>query len=342
MNDILLYCGVSEKTWNDHPVAPGGYACISPVSGKTAQSKKENWVSVPAGTEVVQDSGAFSDHWSHRLSFEDALNRQEKHTQKQGYEVRYRATYDLLIDEVWSGDTRQKRRWSINEAEAAVDVTVASARWLNNHRSGIDLIISAQGVDEHQYLRCVQRLLPIFRNGDILGLGGWCIIGKFQRQMTPVFQRTIKLVIPFIASEGISRVHIWGVIHPQSLAILLSECIQHKIKVSTDSAGVSLQPVWNQWGYGSWRNNDYQRPVKIGTDRALHAEITRQWLDNFLWSEDYSSHITAASAENVTYRSTKQCRACGELLPAGTRSHKKTCGVACRKALSRGVISEKY
>jgi hypothetical protein len=312
------------------------------VSGKTAITKKENWVYVPDGTMVIQDSGAFSDHWCDRLTFEAALNRQERHAQKHSYPVQYRATYDLLIDEIWSDGNRQKRRWSVNEAESAVHETVAAARWLSEHRNGHDLIISAQGVDENQYLRCVELLVPFFRGGDVLGLGGWCIIGKFQRQMMPVFVRTIELVIPFAANEGIKKIHIWGVIHPQALTVLLSKCVQYGLTVSTDSAGVSLQPVFGQWGYGTWRNNDYQRPSKIGKDRALHAEITRSWLDNFLTSDDYRihseigmSHFAAGRSESVTSRSTRYCEACERPLPANVRPHKKTCNAACRKALSR-------
>src|SRR5579885_2655911 len=55
--DILFYCGLNECDWNHHPVAPGPYACIAPVYGKTARTKKMNRVVVPDEVRgVVVDS----------------------------------------------------------------------------------------------------------------------------------------------------------------------------------------------------------------------------------------------------------------------------------------------
>lgn len=346
--DVLLYCGVGERNWNGEPIAPGGYACISPISGRTARTRKENWVYVPPDTQVIQDSGAFSDNWTERLSFSDALDRQIRHGQKHGYvsQITHRATYDLLIDEVWNDGNRQKRRWSVLEAESAVDETVQAAAWLNKHREGMPLIISAQGVDAAQYLRCVQRLMPLIQTGDIVGLGGWCIIGKMSRQMMPVFQETVKIVIPFLAQEGIDRVHIWGVIYPPALATLYHACSQHQIQVSTDSMGPCLQPTTGDWGYGTWRDNSYMRPARefMGKERSRHVRLTRQWLEGFSTSPEYLSRFPAAMShftdrhghtflqENVT----RPCVICGREI-ATKRQHAKTCSARCRKALSRNL-----
>lgn len=358
--DIRLYCGLSETSWSGVPVAPGTHVCISPISGRSQRTKRETCVSVPAASAIIQDSGAFSDSWSQRLTFLQALDRQIKHADKYDYtnQVKHRATYDLLIDEVWHDGNRTKRRWSVSDAESAVDTTVDAARWLNNHRDGLSLVVSAQGVDANQYLRCVQRLLPFFCDGDLLGFGGWCIIGKMSRQMMPVFRETIDLVLPFIAKEGIQTIHIWGVIYPPALAYLLSVAHLLSIKISTDSAGVSLAPVMGQWGYGSWRDNDYQRPSgqQLGLDRVRHAAMTRQWLDVFGDTIDFTkSHFTgresvtdsrlisgvtfchdgvqAAKCDGLQSVTLPQCVVCGRGLVR--RSHAKTCGTRCRKALSR-------
>src|SRR5258708_3489297 len=85
---IRFYCGVSEQVWNHHPVAPGAYACISPVSGRhedTPESRRVNYVRIPPGTAVIQDSGAFSDGPRQRLSVEEALERQIAHAERFGY-----------------------------------------------------------------------------------------------------------------------------------------------------------------------------------------------------------------------------------------------------------------
>lgn len=342
--DILLYTGVSEKSWNGVPITPGGYACVSPVSGRSARTKKETCVYVPPENSVIQDSGAFSDSWDQRLSFGAALERQIAHARKFGYhqQISHRATYDLLIDEVWSDGNRHKRRWSVAAAEAALNETIAAAAWLNQHRNGQALILSAQGVDAAQYLRCVQRLFPLFRDGDVLGLGGWCIIGKMPRQMMPVFEETVRAIIPFVAREGIQRVHVWGVIYPPALAALFAAASEHGIAVSTDSAGVSLNPVYGEWGYGLWRDNAYVRPPaeSIGADRAKHAALTRAWLNQFAQSADYAVTLRRSGKCDARLRSvTRPCLICGAEME-GRRAHIKTCSAKCRKALERQTTTQ--
>ncbi len=81
---ILFYCGVNERQWNHHPVAPGPFACVSPVYGKTAQTKVPNRVAVPSDAQIIQDSGAFCDSFDQRLSFEAALERQLQHAEVYG------------------------------------------------------------------------------------------------------------------------------------------------------------------------------------------------------------------------------------------------------------------
>jgi pyruvate/2-oxoglutarate dehydrogenase complex dihydrolipoamide dehydrogenase (E3) component len=144
-------------------------------------------VAVPPDTEVIQDSGAFSDGPSSRLNFSQALERQEKHGVKYGYDslITHRASYDVLIDEVWTNANRHKRRWTVKAAESAVQETIDAARYMvaNGDRPSI---LSAQGVDAEQYLACAQEIIPLLRKRDILGFGGWCITGmKVQRSTHP-------------------------------------------------------------------------------------------------------------------------------------------------------------
>lgn len=336
--DIRLYSGVSERSWSGAPVTPGAYACISPISGRSIRTKRETCLTVPNDAKVIQDSGAFSDSWTQRLCFNDAYKRQSQHAEKYGYadQIIYRSTYDLLIDEVWNDGNRTKRRWTVSAAEDSICQTIEAAAWLNRHRDGYPLAISAQGVDAAQYLRCVQGLLGFFQSGDILGFGGWCIIGKMPRQMMPVFQETCDLVMPYIASQGITSVHIWGVIYPPALAYLLQSAQPLGIAISTDSAGVSLNPVRGQWGYGSWRDNRYVRPegAALGLDRVRHATITRTWLQTFTDSADYLVSLCRHGDRGLQNVTLPKCVICGQPM-LKHRSHVKTCGPRCRKALSR-------
>lgn len=281
---VRFYCGVAgEKMWNHHPVAPGKYACISPVTGKTEETRKENRVFVPKETIVIQDSGAFCDSLNHRLSFQEAIDRQIVHAEKYGYkgQITHRASYDILIDEVWTEGNRNKRRWTVEEAMFAVDQTVCAAEFMANHKLQ-PVILSAQGVDAKQYTSCVSQIISYLDPEDVLGLGGWCITGKMRKIMTPVFRETILSIVPLIAKHNIKWVHIWGVIYPVALGELLWMCDQYEIKVSTDSAGPSFRPCFGSWGYDGWTDVNYkQPPTEIrGLERARHVEMTRSWLEN--------------------------------------------------------------
>src|SRR5438067_2507630 len=145
---ILFYCGLNERQWNQHPVAPGPLACVAPVYGKTIRTKVCNRVRVPPLTQVIQDSGAFSDERGSRLSFGAALERQLAHAEHYSYAERitHRASYDLLIDEKWQEGVRSKARWTEADAEDAVDTTVQAAAYLAEHRGKSQVILSAQGV----------------------------------------------------------------------------------------------------------------------------------------------------------------------------------------------------
>lgn len=286
MRGVEFYCGVSETKWNRHEVACGELACISPMKGAKKETKAENRVFVPKGTQVGQDSAAFQDDLSDRLSFQGALDRQRAHAKKYNYETRikWRVSYDVLIDEVWQDGVKSKRRWSVDEAGRAVKETVAAAEFLalNNHED-YPLCLSAQGVDAKQYMECAKEIIPMLRNEkDVLGLGGWCIIGMMPKLMMPVFQETILQLIPYAAKRGVKKAHIFGVIYPNALGKLLWLCNQYGLELSTDSASPSCHPWRGQWGYGEWRDNTYQvAPVEIrGLERARHVALTRAWLEN--------------------------------------------------------------
>lgn len=295
--NIRFYCGVNETTWNHHPVEPGPYACIAPVYGRSLRTKTVNRVRVPATTLVLQDSGAFSDGPGQRLSIEAALERQLAHAATYGYtaQVTHRASYDLLIDEKWENGRRHKERWSELDAQDAVAETVRAAAYLAAHRQGVSTILSVQGVSAKQYLTCAQSIVPLLVPGDILGLGGWCILGKI-RSLLPVFAETMAFLMPFLGQEGVEWVHVWGVCWTPALEILTWYAAQHGIKVSVDSAHPSLHPVQGQWGYGPWRLKNYVRPRVYetcrshqfhqcercrGLERIRHVEATGTWLAQF-------------------------------------------------------------
>lgn len=289
--DIRFYCGVGETTFNHHPVHTGSYACVSPVRGrggidKNGKQRKQsrNSVRIPEDTQsVVLDSGAFSDTTYHRCTFEEALRRQIKHATDYAYidQVSHFADYDVLIDEQDRDGVRVKERWLVDMADYAVSQTVLAAKYMDSQRKRINqevgrsvgLVLSAQGVDASQYLRCAEKILPYVDPGqDVFGLGGWCILG-IQSKLLPTFFETINTLIPMLKSYKIKRVHIWGVCFAEALGPLLFLCDhyrrsdgfwgideENRIQLSTDSVGpttrmvkeLKSKPGYASWGYASW------------------------------------------------------------------------------------------
>jgi hypothetical protein len=293
--DIIFYCGINETAWNYQRAQPGQYACVAPVYGSSEKTHRENRVRVPTWTRVRQDSGAFSDGHQTRLSFSEALDRQIDHGQKFGYhdQIVDRASYDLLIDEVWTRGNRHKRRWSENDAWLAVRETVDAAFYLSMHYDG-PRVLSAQGVTDRQYLDCSMRILEWFDpETDTFGLGGWCICGKMPSIMREPFDDTMSLVIPALAKGGVKRVHIWGVMDPLFLGPLLYLCDEFKLQLSTDSSGPSVRPANGEWGYKGWRDSEFNQPSVIvrGVFRALHVCETRRWLKGLRHTEFYKPPV---------------------------------------------------
>lgn len=288
---IDFHCGINDTAWNHHPVNPGPLACISPVYGSKKETKRENRVTVPADTKVIEDSAAFCDGPEDRLTPAAALDRQQEHAEKYGYkdQVTHTASYDLLIDEKWEGGIRYKRRWSENDAWEAVRITVDAAAFLANHYPK-PRIQSAQGVTASQYLECAMRIMEYLDPAtDIFGLGGWCISGKLPTQIRPSFNATMLSVISFVAKAGAKQVHIWGVSDVTFLGPLLWLCDQHGLKLSTDSSGPQVRPARGHWGFRGWTKKGYQRPPveTRGVHRAIHVQLFRCQLNNLRQSEFY-------------------------------------------------------
>lgn len=197
-----------------------------------------------AAIDGYLDSGAFSDPPQNRLEPDEALSRQLAWENKAGDKWSYSwqaqgiVSYDLLIDETWVNGQRHKRRWSIGQADGAVEETIRAAKYLATQRRWLAprrLILSCQGVDAIQYRECTQEILNLARPGDIIGLGGWCILGR-RTTLLPEFWKTIRAIFPLVAARGIRDVHIFGVLYGPALGGMLWLADQYGLAVSTDSS----------------------------------------------------------------------------------------------------------
>jgi hypothetical protein len=306
MEDIRLYTGIGEVTYNHHPVYAGEYACVSPVTGRGGIDKRgkqrkqrENSVVVPPETKfVLLDSGAYSDTTFQRCAFDEALERQLRHAEKYNYLSRILeiVSYDVLVDEQIGLDgERVKQRMNPDLAKFAVEQTIKAAAYLSSKRDYIyervghpvGLVFSAQGSDTEQYLKCAEAILPFVQPGDVFGLGGWCILGR-QRTLLPTFYATIDALVPMLQAHKVKRAHIFGVCDADALGSLLWQCDhyrgvwseKHRIQLSTDSVGPTTRIVKEDrkgsglatWGYASWANRKYPVPHVLDSCKVVDEQ----------------------------------------------------------------------
>lgn len=288
---IRFFCGVCENDWNGTPVEPGAFACVSPVYGRTSQTKRCNAVALSENVKaVIQDSGAFCDGPGERLTFEAAHQRQLAHAARFQYadRVLYRASYDQLVLEKREREPCPQRGATWDACVA----TIEAARYLSEHRSDVPCILSAQGASAEQYLICVQHILPFLHPEDVLGLGGWCALGKSPAHLMPIFRQMVQHVLPLAGREGVKRIHLWGCLYAPALGLLHSLCDQYGIQLSTDSVGPTLRPIFGKWGYSFWTDPTYKyrRPPngpELGRHRRLHCYLVRRWLRAFRTKEPH-------------------------------------------------------
>jgi hypothetical protein len=250
----------------------------------------------PGNADVIVDSGAFGDE--RRLSFSGALERQLAFEQQMGFTSYALVAYDQLIDEKWDGSgNRRKARWTENEALSAIEETIAANEFLALADTGErKRVHPIQGVTAKQQEYCADEVIPMIADDDILGLGGWCIIGwapptsNLRRSLEWTFWDSMWRIIPRAAAAGINHVHIFGVMVANVLGGLLWLCDEYGINlVSTDSSGPATRPAsCGIWGYADWQKRCYFPPgPQRGAARIEHVRRVKEWLARFRDTQYY-------------------------------------------------------
>jgi len=168
-------------------------------------------VTIPDKINYIVDSGAFQDvKTESRLTFSAALDRQLKFIKKIGYPAEAIVSYDRLVDEQVKDGQQIKERVSEDVGWEYVEETIKAAEYLNKERGRIqsNLILSNQGTTVKQYVQCVENILDISNEGDIIGIGGFCIMRQ-NKQYKQDYLNILKEILPKI-SEKTDRIHIFG------------------------------------------------------------------------------------------------------------------------------------
>jgi hypothetical protein len=222
------------------------YICVNPYYPVSV---------VREGVDVLLDSGAFQDVGKHtRLTFQQALERQLACERKCGFVAGKIVSYDWLIDEQIDAEGKQvKKRWETDAAEEAVVETIEAARFLARKRAELSprqLVLSCQGTTIEQYTRCAYGVLESALPGDVLGYGGFCIVGQRKNSLTPdgctypeQFLRILEVTLPLLQEAGITEAHVFGVLVTPLLREAYSLCKQFGVELSTDSSSVETNSV---------------------------------------------------------------------------------------------------
>lgn len=170
---------------------------------------------VNSDIDVLLDSGAFQDvSQDSRLSFEGALERQLNYEEKQRFISERIVSYDRLVDEQLNSEGKQiKERVDWEKGEKYVEETINAAKFLADNRNELEprkLVLSNQGTNIQQYLDCIKEILSFSEPHDIIGFGGFCIVGQ-KPKLVPQYYKIISRAIPLIRKKGIKEVHLFGV-----------------------------------------------------------------------------------------------------------------------------------
>lgn len=240
----------------------------------------------PCVGAVLLDSGAFTDAPGARLSYAGAGARMRAWEAQAAavwglddWQADVWVSYDLLIDETWINGHKTKRRWSVTDAEPALAVTIAAAQYLASQRAALaprTLLLSCQGVTAAQYTRCVQAVCDVATPADWIGLGGWCIVGRYTTWL-PVFYETITRSLPLIARAGVRHVHILGVLYLPALGPLLWLADQYGLTVSTDSSAPLLACTRGNAKKAGVRAPYWRDNIAIWQHTLAHLRDTRYY-----------------------------------------------------------------
>lgn len=238
---MKFYVSKNHDRLNGRPFTPElavDNVCLNPLYSARISKK--------SAAKVLLDSGAFQDRKkTQRISPEQALDRQLQYEIRQGFQSELLVSYDRIVDEASGSSGRNKKRVSYYTAAKYVEQTIDGAKYLADSRRDLlprRLVLSCQGVTTPQYLNCVREVASFAEPSDVIGFGGFCIIGQ-QRSLSKKFLRVVERALPLLKRRRIQRIHFFGVGYFPALVRANALCRKMGIDPSYDTSSYEFNGV---------------------------------------------------------------------------------------------------
>jgi len=213
------------------------------------------------------DSGAFQDVGKARLFPWQALDMQLRfeeqlrwHLGDHSFHFETIFIYDdpAGVDEAVVDGVKIKVRGDEESAAPAVVATLEAARYYASQRKHIQARIGwvGQGINAAQYMDCLMAQRSFFRQGDIIGLGGFCIWGRMPSRMRETAERTIARVVNWGRLRGIREYHMLGVMYAPAVQWAARLARARRVRFSTDGSGPEQAACVGGRGYLEGRQVD--------------------------------------------------------------------------------------
>jgi hypothetical protein len=168
---------------------------------------------------VIMDSGAYQDE-AKRVSYQQALERQQAYEKKLGYKAKYIVAYDKIGD----------REETMKANRFLLDQTLSE---------GQQKVLLVQGDTDAEYSQCLSELLELSKSHSfVLGLGG---IAKASINTT-IKERLYCAIIDNLSGFGnIKHIHLFGVLN-EEIAMFFEHLLPKQI-LSVDTASMEIRSV---------------------------------------------------------------------------------------------------
>lgn len=210
---MIVFVSKTSNTLNRSPynierITP--YICLNPMYPSATTEFPCN---------VLMDSGAYQDE-EERVTFQQALDRQQAYEKKLGYEAKYIVAYDKIGDRE---ETMRANRFLLEQTLPY----------------GQQKVLLVQGNTDEEYSQCLSGLLELSKSYSfVLGFGG---IAKASINGIIKDRLYCAVVDNLSKFENIKHIHLFGLLNKEIIDFF--EHLLPKQLLSVDTAGIEIRSV---------------------------------------------------------------------------------------------------